>query len=194
MKSIWLVRHGESKSQTGESSDHINPELNERGKKQAAKLEYRLGDVNPDWIIISPLPRAWQTCELAQVHAWRTEFDSRLIELDWGKSHIHETILPVETPEFAKPDRHNAWLQTDDERTTALVGDLLATDKERILLFVHWGVFSLILLTFTGLITPHNTIRATMDNAGVSLLEVDGKRNRYIRYWNDRSHVIDLLD
>ena len=38
MKPIWLVRHGQSKSQTGEDNDTVNPELSSRGEQQAKRL------------------------------------------------------------------------------------------------------------------------------------------------------------
>ena len=34
---------------------------------------------------------------------------------------------------------------------------------------------------------------ASMDNTAISLFEIDDRGNRTIRYWNDRSHVMDLL-
>lgn len=58
---IFLVRHGESQSQNGESLDHINPELNWRGIEQAKRLTKPIKKINPDRILISPIKRAWRT-------------------------------------------------------------------------------------------------------------------------------------
>jgi len=38
MKRIYLVRHGESRSQTGEDSDGVDPELSSLGIQQARRL------------------------------------------------------------------------------------------------------------------------------------------------------------
>ena len=38
MKRIWLVRHGQSKSQTGEDNDTVKPELSSLGVQQAKRL------------------------------------------------------------------------------------------------------------------------------------------------------------
>ena len=37
VKRIWLVRHGQSQSQTGESDDHLNPPLSDLGIVQAGE-------------------------------------------------------------------------------------------------------------------------------------------------------------
>jgi probable phosphoglycerate mutase len=193
MKHIWLIRHAESKSQVGETDDHINPELSDRGRRQAQRLMKRLIGLNPDHTLISPLRRAWQTYELSGTKTIRVEFDSRLIESNWGNLQVYREIMPVVTPDIAEPDRYDAWLMSDSERTEGLLKDILQRDVENILLFGHWGSFHHLLLSFFGTNASNNPIQATMDNASISLLEVDDNQNRFLRYWNDRSHVLDLL-
>ena len=194
MKHIWLVRHAESKSQVGETDEHINPELSYRGRQQAQRLMKRLAGLNPDCVLISPLRRAWQTYELSGTKTIRVEFDSRLIESNWGNLHVYREIIPVVTPDIAEPDRHDTWLMSDGERTEGLLKDILKRDVESILLFGHWGSFHHLLLSFFGINASNNPLRATMDNTSISLLEVDDNQNRFLRYWNDYSHVLDLLD
>lgn len=194
MKHIWLIRHAESKSQVGETDEHIDPELSDRGRRQAQRLMKRLEGVNPDCALISPLRRAWQTYELSGIRTSRVEFDSHLIESNWGNLQVYGEVIPVATPDIAEPDRHDAWLMSDGERTEGLLKDILNRDVGSILLFGHWGSFHHLLLSFFGTDTSNNQSRATMDNASISLLEVDDNQNRFLRYWNDRSHVLDLLD
>jgi broad specificity phosphatase PhoE len=194
MKHIWLIRHGESKSQFGETDDHINPELSDRGRRQAQRLVKRLAGFKPDRALISPLRRAWQTYELSGTKAIRVEFDSRLIESNWGHLQVYREIMPVITPEIAESDRHDAWFMSDSERTENLLKDILKWDVEKILLFGHWGSFHHFLLSFFGTSASNNHVRATMDNASISLLEVDDNQNRFLRYWNDHSHVLDLIE
>jgi broad specificity phosphatase PhoE len=43
-KRIWLVRHGQSQSQTGESHDHLNPLLSDLGIVQSGRLVKPLCD------------------------------------------------------------------------------------------------------------------------------------------------------
>ncbi|NIN64000.1 MAG: hypothetical protein GTO63_04640, partial [Anaerolineae bacterium] len=60
------------------------------------------------------------------------EFDSRLIELDWGMSRLYEKILPVSTPDIASPDRHDAWLESDGDRTRRLLTEVLDREEDRL--------------------------------------------------------------
>jgi len=193
MKRIWLVRHGQSRSQSGEDPDVLNPELSQRGREQAQRLAGPLRSLNFNTILVSPLKRAWQTYEYAQTAAGQVEFDSRLVESDWGIDRYYESILPVATPDVARADRHDAWLVGVVKRSLSLVESLLRAPEEKILLFGHWGIFNSLFHTFTGLDTCGVSILAPMDNAGISLLEIDDQHRKVIRYWNDRSHVIDLI-
>jgi len=192
-KRIWLVRHGQSQSQTGESTDHLNPPLSILGQRQAECLVEPLQDLVLDCILVSPLHRAWHTFQLSRAQADHVAFDSRLIESDWGETHRYAPLLPVRTPEIALPDQQDAWLQPVHERARSLVQTLAASDWQTVLLFGHWGVFSRLFLAFAGLDVCTRALTATMNNTAISLLEVDEEQRRYVRYWNRCDHVMDLL-
>lgn len=196
MKRIYLVRHGQSRSQAGEVKDGVDPELTDLGKLQARRLIKPLSKMEIDRILVSPLRRARYTYELSQANARKAEFDSRVIESNWGIPDYYEKILPVVTPDTAKADHQNAWLTDVGERCKGLLGELLNSEEECILLFGHWGVFNKLFQVFTQWVDVPNKQKrlvASMDNTAISLLEIDDDGNRVIRYWNDRSHVIDLL-
>jgi len=119
-----------------------------------------------------------------------------VIESNWGNQDYYKKLLPVVTPDIAEPDRHNAWLRDVKERCEEVLSELLDCAEENILLFSHWGLFSAFFLVFTQWTDIYNKkgrLVASMDNAAISLFEVDDNGNRIIRYWNDRSHVMDLL-
>ena len=194
LKKIWLVRHGQSQAQNGETDDTLNPYLSDLGCRQATRLIEPLKDQEFDLILLSPLQRAWKTYQLSEAKARRVEFDSRLIESDWGIEGFYAPVLPVTIPDFAEPDRHDAWLTSHDERAEELVADLVARPENNILMFAHWGIFNRIFWAFIGMDTINKLARITTDNTGISLLEVDEKGYRFIRYWNERSHVSDLLE
>ena len=190
---IWLVRHGESQSQTGESDDHLNPPLSARGEAQAERLRGPMAGMIFDWILISPLQRARQTYERSGARGKTVEFDSRVIESNWNNPNCYAPLLPYSTPDIALPDRRDAWLVEVDERVRDLIDELVQRTDEHILLFGHWGVFSRAFMAFLGLSAQAALGRATMDNAGISRLEVNEKEERYLRVWNERAHVLDLL-
>ena len=204
LKKIWLVRHGQSQRQNEETDDSLNPDLSDLGCRQATRLIEPLKDQEFDLILLSPLQRAWKTYQLSEAKARRVEFDSRLIESDgwigrtyisdWGIQECYNAILPVVTPEIAEPDCHDVWLISADERVATLVEDLVVRQENNILLFGHWGVFNRIFWAFIGMDANNKLARFNTDNTGISLLEVDEKGYRFIRYWNERSHVSDLLE
>lgn len=193
MKRIWLIRHGQSRSQSGEDDDVVDPELSKLGEHQVRRLKAALQNDFFEIVLISPLRRAWQTFSMAQVHYGQAFFDSRIIESDWRIPDFYAGILPVITPAFGFPDQQDAWLIEVEERSKSLLADLSKRPEQSIALFGHWGIFNHLLQIFSGINTKDITIRAPMDNTAVSLLEIDNGQH-IIRYWNDRSHVIDLLD
>ena len=96
-------------------------------------------------------------------------------------------------PDIALPDRQDAWLDGVQARAGALVAEILAGDRQNVLMFGHWGVFGRFFLAFAGMGESLRGFRMTMDNTGISLLEVDSEGNRSVRYWNDHAHVRDLV-
>ena len=193
MKRIWLVRHGQSQSQSGEVDDVVDPELSELGRRQARRLVKPLQNIKSDRILISPLRRAWQTYQLSGIQSGRCIFDSRLIESDWGIDGWYKDILPVTSPDIAEPDCRYAWLEPVEKRVTNILLDIQQGSNQNLLCFGHWGIFNHIFLKFTGNDRTTTSVSAPMDNTAISLLEIDDNQNHIIRYWNERAHVIDIL-
>ncbi|MBT3375285.1 MAG: histidine phosphatase family protein [Lentisphaerae bacterium] len=194
MKQIWLVRHGESMAQTGEEEDGRNPPLSERGKEQAARLRHPLGAVTFDRILVSPLIRACQTYELSEVDRTNAEFDSRVMESEWGNPEFYTPVLPLQLPETAAPDRHNAYDLTVEERAASVIEELADGNTECCLIVAHWGICGRLFMAFAGATVTDWSVLPSMDNTGISLFEIDDEGRRWVRYWNDRGHVLDLLD
>jgi len=193
MRRIWFVRHGESKAQTGEDEDPRNPELSARGMEQARRLSVALDGIAFDRILVSPLTRACQTYELSGVDRSVAEFDSRVMESEWGDPEFYASVLPLQPPAIAAPDRHHAYDRPVEQRATEVMDDVVGSDSESCLIVGHWGICGRLFMAFTGADTHNWTVLPSMDNAAVSLMEVDDAGRRWVRYWNDRSHVADLL-
>jgi len=198
LKQIWLIRHGESRSQTAEEVG-LDAALSIRGESQAARLQSRLAEVTFDRVLVSPLQRARQTFESAAVECGTVLFDSRIIECSFGWSY--ETLLPYAPPPGAEPDPHDAWLTDPVERARSVCEELTSLDVQRILLVGHWAIFNLVLQWFLGNPDPREPIRgqtqrsAVMDNCGISILGIDDERfGQCLLGWNDTRHVEDLLD
>jgi len=81
---VYLVRHGETAwSVSGQHTGWTDLALTAHGEAQARRLQGRLGSVNFDHVLSSPLQRARRTCELAGFAAAEI-LDSDLLEWNYG--------------------------------------------------------------------------------------------------------------
>jgi broad specificity phosphatase PhoE len=174
MKHLYLIRHAESKAQTGEVPNDPDTELSLRGVRQAKALGRALRRLKVDVAIISPLKRAWQTYMYARFRFPKVEFDSRIIE--WGSGY--ESILPVETPDFGEPDIQDAWLKDGFDRCEDLLESILKREEKRIVLFGHAGIFNAFFFCFVKM---RGDCSLHIENTSVSILEVDDRDRRIVR-------------
>ena len=66
MKEIWLIRHGETAwTISGAHTGTTDIRLTERGREQAAAIRQALVGHDFELVLVSPLTRARETCELA---------------------------------------------------------------------------------------------------------------------------------
>ncbi|MBI1885936.1 MAG: histidine phosphatase family protein [Chloroflexi bacterium] len=61
---LYLIRHAQSASNTGETTDEADPQITEVGREQARRLAERLGRQGVDAVYSSPFRRARQTAEV----------------------------------------------------------------------------------------------------------------------------------
>jgi broad specificity phosphatase PhoE len=192
MKRILLVRHGESREQSGETRDGVNPVLSARGERQIETLRARLAGCRFDTVYVSPLARAWQTFAGAGVECRRAVYDSRIIEIEWRPGWYG--AMPGEPPPAqAAPDREHAWLLPTYERIASFLTEVAADADRLIALFGHQGAFRCLIELFLHLPRSGEPIRLQMDNCAVSELAIAADGSRYLRYWNDFHHVAHLL-
>lgn len=187
-KRILLVRHGESREQSGESTDGVDPILSTRGERQIGTLRQRLAPLHFDIVHISPLARAAKTFARAGIRCKKAVYDSRVIEIEWRAGWY--TALPTGVlPPGPEPDRHNAWLIPTYERVASFLAEVIAAEERLIAVIGHQGIFRCLAELFLEL--PHNgePIRLQSDNCSISELKVSGNGDRSVRYWNDHHHV-----
>ncbi|WP_343600352.1 histidine phosphatase family protein, partial [Mycobacterium sp.] len=85
---VILVRHGRSTSNTAHvlAGRSEGVDLDDKGRRQAAELVDRLGELPVRAIVHSPLLRCRRTVEpLAEALGLPTEIDERLAEVDYGQ-------------------------------------------------------------------------------------------------------------
>ncbi|HEY7643135.1 MAG TPA: histidine phosphatase family protein [Steroidobacteraceae bacterium] len=84
MPEIYLIRHGETEwSLAGKHTGVTDIALTEHGRQQARLLRPELAKQNFALVLTSPLRRARETCEIADLGA-RAEIDPDLMEWHYG--------------------------------------------------------------------------------------------------------------
>jgi alpha-ribazole phosphatase len=180
------VQHAETAwNVEGRYQGHTDIPLNERGRRQAARLGLRLARESIDAAFASDLGRAWDTASaIAEGRALPVQAEPRLRELNFGawEGMTHAQIRAAELAALA------AW-EADPERVSPPDGETLAELAERaqsildqiqrengkvkqtILLVGHRGSLRVILCLALGL-PPRALWRFRLDAASVTELEM----------------------
>jgi len=86
MPELWLIRHGQTEwSLSGQHTGRSNISLTEEGRRQAEGVGRHLTGRSFALVLVSPLARARETCELAGFGG-RAEVDPNLYEWDYGEA------------------------------------------------------------------------------------------------------------
>ncbi|MFN3870040.1 MAG: phosphoserine phosphatase PspA [Aquificaceae bacterium] len=142
MVKLYLVRHAESEwNPIGRYQGLLDPELSERGKKQAKLLEEHFKDITLHAVYSSPLKRTMQTA-LSLVKGKGIEVipDRRIIEIDHG---VWSGMLVQEVQEKF-PQEFKRWLE-EPHKVCFEGGESLPQVYERVKNFLnyvkekHWG-------------------------------------------------------
>jgi probable phosphoglycerate mutase len=169
---LVLVRHGETEwSLSGRHTGVTDLPLTERGRRKATLLEPLLRPVEFARVLVSPLRRARETCELAGLGD-RMTVDPDLIEWNYGE---YEGLTSAEI-ERASP----GWMLFADgcpggespdqvgERVDRLIAKVRPAGG-RVALFAHGHVFRVFAARWIGL-PPAAGSRFLLDTSTVSVL------------------------
>lgn len=84
-RELWLVRHGETAwSRTGQHTGRTDLPLTEQGREEARGAARMLAGVEFDEVVVSPLARARETCEIAGFDG-RARVEPDAMEWDYGE-------------------------------------------------------------------------------------------------------------
>lgn len=98
---VYLARHGETAwSLTGQHTGLTDLPLTPTGELNARQLGQRIHDIQIVKVLVSPLQRARQTCDLAGFGA-RAEVDPDLVEWNYGDYEGRRTVdIRQERPDW----------------------------------------------------------------------------------------------
>lgn len=184
MKCIYLIRHGESQAQSGESADEVNPVLSKKGEKQSEDLRDQLAGTQFGRVFLSPLLRAWMTYKICNVNSRGTTVTSLLIEDNFGREDYYRDLIESPDPAIFPGDADEAWYQDGRARAKRFLQKVSAERSNTIAVFGHWAIFSQILQVFLGFEADIYRRRCVMANCAISKLVVEPDGARVLEFWN----------
>lgn len=213
MKTVYIVRHGESETNVGVVFGGESAPLTELGRKQAVFIAERASKLPVEVVIASSMKRAMETGEvIAQKIGKPIEYSDLFRERRHPSSHtgVLKNSLEFlrEEKEFLERFGDPSWRFEDGENFADLntrASEALAFLEERpeseILVASH-GIFMSILLARAVLgeeLNGNECIRFIrgfyMKNTGISILRKDPENHWplswQVRVWNDHSHLAD---
>lgn len=210
MKTLYVVRHGETASNANETFQSLDTSLAAEGLKQAETLALRLKKLPVDAIVSSDLPRARQTAEKIGLTLKKDPVFSLLFREKkdpssvLGKSYSDSSISDLRNLR----DEHledASWRYEDEEtffevkqRAEECLAFLLEQKEEHIVTVTHGGFlrFMLGVAVFGDAFTPGiwKKIRFGFmtSNTGITVLKYDAKQwapGWSCLIWNDHAHL-----
>ncbi len=192
LPATYLARHGETAwTITGQHTGRTDLPLTERGRENARRLGELIGDDPFTHVLVSPLQRTQQTCELAGFGD-RAEIDDDLLEWNYGEYEGRKTV-------DIRRDRPNWQLFRDGcpggespddvacraDRVIARVRQL----EGNVLLFSSGHFFRVFAARWLGL-EPIAGQYFLMCTATLSIVGYEHTLDEpVIRLWNDDRHV-----
>ncbi len=199
MTEIILARHGETEWNVAEVfRGRIDIELNETGLGQAELLAEYLGHLKLDAIYSSPLQRALKTAEMiADYHKLDVEIAPGLIDFDYGgwQGLPHQEVKDKYRELYAEwllsPHRVRmpAGESLDEvrKRATAVVAEVIARFKGRVVLVSHRVVNKVLICALLGLDNSHFW-NIKQDTGGITVFSYENGRFVLTRH-NDTSYL-----
>lgn len=209
MKTIYLIRHGESEGNAGNEWQGEGGGLTERGRVQTERLADRLKSLPFEALVSSPLHRARETADiLAERLDKEIAYSDLFVE---RRKPSEQTGMARDNVASLEIDRaivahfgESGWRYADEEnfddmkaRGIAALAYLSEHPADTIAVVTH-GYFMRVMLAcaLSGeALTPewcaHFITSFRTANTGISLLYHDQKEKRpwWLWTWNDHSHL-----
>lgn len=209
MKTIYLVRHGETESNAASLVQDGTSVLSEKGKRQAVTLAERLRHLKHDHVLVSDYTRTRQTVEPFLQY---TEIEPEYTHL------VRETKRPSEYVGMnSESDEYQAYLKLTDEKIfdetwrhsdeenfhdilarvkdffahiDSLEGDTIVVSHGRFITFITMYVI------MSGHFTPdiwlHTKHSFQPINTGITMLRFDDRHQHWsLRTFNDHAHFAE---
>jgi broad specificity phosphatase PhoE len=182
---IVLVRHGETEwSRDHRHTGRTDVPLTEAGRRQAELLRDRLADRSFARVLVSPLTRAVDTCELAGLGD-RSERRPELMEFDYGEAEGLTTAQMRErTPGWTVWTHDTAGAESPADvgsRLESLLAELRDADGD-VAICAHGHVLRVLAALWIGL-PPVGGARFALSTGTLSVLGWE-RETEVVKRWN----------
>jgi broad specificity phosphatase PhoE len=185
---LWVVRHGETEwSASGKHTSRTDVPLTEQGRLRAERLRDYLKGTRFDAVLVSPMVRARETCEIAGLGG-RAVVDEGLKEWDYG---VYEgrTTAEIRATEpgwsvWTSEIRGGETVEHVGERADGVIARALEAqgDAGRVILFAHAHILRILAARWVGLPATDGALLA-LGTGSVSVLGWE-RETRVIERWN----------
>jgi probable phosphoglycerate mutase len=187
---LWLVRHGETAwSLSGAHTSRTDIPLTEHGRRRAEELRDFLKGTEFAKVLVSPMQRARETCEIAGFGA-QAQVEPGLMEWDYGESEGKTT--KEMRAKYNKPD-WSVWtdpivggetVEHVGERADAVIARALegVAEGAKIALFAHAHILRITAARWIGLEARGGRLFG-LGTGSVSVLGWE-REQRAISRWN----------
>lgn len=202
MTKIYLTRHGETEwNRQLKFQGHKNSDLTEKGILAAELLADRIEEIDIDYIISSPLMRAYNTAEIAKgnkdIEIIKHE---GLMEINLGDFEgLSYTEIKAENPEILelieKDPLNNRYPNGENlkefyNRVMKAFKEIIDKYKNKTILIVaHGGTLKCIEAYIRGFILSNDWIGNVVKNCSLSYIEVNENNEIKEIFYNDTQHL-----
>ena len=208
MKTLYLVRHGESEGNAQSVYQPENASLSQKGKEQALTLQKRFEHISIEAFYATSLKRARETAEIIN-EVLNLPIQTTDLVREWKKptSLIGKEIGGKEADEFhlalKARDGDPYWKWKDEEsmgevrdRVVAFLEEMKQLPQKNILVVMHSLPLKMILsIILFGperipFVEENSSFKVRISNTGITVLRLpDGEENWELLTWNDHAHL-----
>ena len=187
---LWLVRHGETAwSLSGAHTSRTDIPLTDHGRKRAEELRDYLSGTSFDRVLVSPMQRARETCQIAGFGA-QAVVDKGLMEWDYGESEgktTKEMRAKYNDPDWGVWTREivgGEAVEHVGERADGVIARALdgVADEGKVALFAHAHILRILAARWIGLEARAGRLFG-LGTGSVSVLGWE-RETRVISRWN----------
>lgn len=202
MTTIYITRHGETEwNRQRRFQGTLNSELTEKGILAAELLSERIADIELDYIIASPIKRAYHTAEIV-----RGQKDIEIIKMEGFKEinlgdfegrnydEINEVfaheLKAIEDNPFANRYPNGENLMEFYERVEESFKEVIEKYKgKKTLIVAHGGTIKCMESYFRNIKINRDWMHGVVSNCSLTCVEIDERQNIREIMYDDTEHL-----